>query len=286
VAAYCPGRQEKPFRDLLVGHARGGQAGDLELLGGQGTGVRRAGWHPRSPGRPQLQLGPGGPGQRTQFLEGGQGRLEVDPGLAGGPEAAKPFAVDEPDPRDVERPLVGGGQAQCLLEQRGSLIIAGDKGGRPRGQDGQPGRKRGDPCLRDGVHMAFGFGLAVRSDGRFHQVHDGPQAVRGVGCQGARRAHRRGVAVSALEVARAEIGQFQRIVRPDLRQADPARAGPADDLVGERPARIEPALDGGQQRLYVTEIPAEEPSGAVFGDLELHHGQEGFPQFRRARPAS
>ena len=74
--------------------------------------------------------------------------------------------------------------------------------------------------------------------------------------------------VSAFVVARAETCQLQRIVCPDLRHADPARPGPAYDLIGERPARVEPALDRGQQRLYVTEVPAEEPSGAFFGNLE------------------
>ena len=45
--------------------------------------------------------------------------------------------------------------------------------------------------------------------------------------QGARRAHSGGMAISALEVARAEIGKPQRLIGADLRAADPPRPGPA-----------------------------------------------------------
>ena len=67
-------------------------------------------------------------------------------------------------------------------------------------------------------------------------------------------------------VTLAEVGQDQRVVGEDLRRAHPSRPGPADDLAGQRPARLEPALDGGQQRLVVAEVPAEEPAAALLAD--------------------
>ena len=127
--------------------------------------------------------------------------------------------------------------------------------------------------------MPVRFGLPVRAHGGLHQIHDDPQAMRDVRGQGARRAHPGGVLVGALVVALAEVGQHQRVAGEDLRRAGTARPGPADDLAGQRPAGVEPAFHGRQQRLVVAEVPAEEPAAALLADPQPF-GRE----FRRFAP--
>ena len=154
VAAPGPGRQGRPIRDLLVGHARRRQAGDLEFLGRQRTGAAgaRDGIRVCPVARSSRSAG-AAQGAAPSFWKAASAawRWILDSLAA---RAGEAFAVGEPDPGHVERPLATMGRLAPARTGRGP-DIAGGEGRGGRDQDGQPGGK--------GRDVRFGPDVTCRS---------------------------------------------------------------------------------------------------------------------------
>jgi DNA-binding CsgD family transcriptional regulator len=123
VGADGPGRQEQVSGDLLVAEARGGQAGDLELLRGQGPVIIGL------PGRPDLasgaQFGAGAirPRRGAEPPELFEGRVEVNARLGHRPHAPQALAEQQVHAGTVEWPASGILDCQRLIEQSRCLAV-------------------------------------------------------------------------------------------------------------------------------------------------------------------
>jgi hypothetical protein len=84
-------------------------------------------------GGPQFVVGSPRPWPGAEPLEGVKYGREVGARVAGGLGAAQMLAVEGLDPGQVERPAVGAGDGQSLLEEFACLVVGGGDGCRSSG---------------------------------------------------------------------------------------------------------------------------------------------------------
>jgi hypothetical protein len=90
-------------------------------------------WTRLRPVAPQFVAGSPRPWPGAEPLEGVQYGSEVGARVAGGLGAAQMLAVEGLDPGQVERPPVGAGDSQSLLEEFACLVVRGGDGCRSSG---------------------------------------------------------------------------------------------------------------------------------------------------------
>ena len=186
--------------DLLVGQAGGGQQRDLAFLRRERVGCWLIGAGLGLPGCPELAGRPAGPWSGAEAFEDIEGSSQMRPRFLHGPGASQPFAVEELHPGQVERKVVNAGDRERFLEQPESAAVGRDDRLRPCGQQGQPGRDRGDVSAAHGGDMGGCLGAAAGADGGLDQVPGAPTGRAGRGRRSTRRANRRGVLVGILEI--------------------------------------------------------------------------------------
>ena len=191
------------------------------------------------------------PGTGTQSPEDVERGAELLARLRGSPGPAQPLAVGELDPGQVERPVCGPGDGQCLREQGHGLVVRGGDSRRTGHDQGQPRRDAGQADLAHHRDVGSRLRVAAGANRGLHEVEGDPERMRDVRGEDPGRADRGGLLVSALEIALSHRGQRPGVARIGLHRPAAARPGPAGYLVGELFGRVVVAAGGGQQRLAV-----------------------------------